>query len=151
MKILSNKEVEKIKEQLKEQYGISELKGIMFETSKEKIRLFTGNLTRDEINRLIYNIRAELIGIYLGKREKDGIRLGFDALQLFKDVINRNVIEIDKENAKRWLNGEDIEVEMKGEGKFVIVGCDNNLIGCGKLNFEGVIKNYVPMERRIRY
>lgn len=149
MKLLNNKEADKIKEQLNEQYGISELNGIMFETSKEKIRLFTGNLTKDEINRIIYNIRTELIGIYLGKRDKDSIRLSFDSLQLFKEEIDRNIIEINKKDAGKWVNGEDIKVEQNGENKFVIIKHNNNLIGCGKISANGEIKNYVPRERRI--
>jgi NOL1/NOP2/fmu family ribosome biogenesis protein len=85
-------------------------------------------------------------GFYLAKFERNGLRLSFDACQLFAKQIKK-YIEIDDEKAERWFKGEEIEINAK-DGFFVLKN-NEDLIGCGLVK-EGKIKNYVPKDRRIK-
>jgi len=131
----------KIVEDLKE-YGIIIKQPIYFKNNS--IYLLTPKAIQ-----LLLQIEKEKIkvfgGFYLGKMEKTGLRLSFDACQLFSNQIKK-YIEIDDEKARRWFNGEDIEVKTEKEGFFVLKNKED-FIGCGFVK-DGKIKNYVPKDRR---
>ncbi|AFK22425.1 hypothetical protein [Pyrococcus sp. ST04] len=86
-------------------------------------------------------------GIYFGKIEADGIRLTIEGAFIVGPKATKNVVEVDDERARRWMRGEDIEVNEEGN-RWVIVKWRSFWLGGGKL-INGVIKNYVPKERRL--
>jgi len=147
MKTLKSNEKKRIIIQLNEQFEISKLPYLLIKFGKEKLRLYSGSLSREELNVLDKNIRIENAGLYFAKEQKDGIRLTLDGTQILKEQINKNILEIDSKQAKEWLRGEDLLVE---EGrKFVILKYDGEFIGCGKSTGDRII-NFVPKERRVR-
>ncbi len=85
-------------------------------------------------------------GIYFGTLEKNGIRLSIEGSFIVGKLAKKNVIELDDENAKRWMGGQDLELPVKG---YVILKWKNFFLGCGKGNGK-IVKNYVPKERRIQ-
>jgi len=95
--------------QLNKQYGITELPYLLIETGKEKVRGFSGSLSKDEIQNLGQLARIELIGSYLIRREND-MRLSFDALHLLKEQITTGIIDIDE---KIFYRQESLEVLAK--------------------------------------
>jgi len=148
IKFIEKSEKREIISKLEEQYGISELPYLLIMIGKEKIRAYSGSLSKVEIMQLGKSVNIELIGIYLMKIEKDGIRLSHDATSLLKDKITKNILDINDEQAKEWLKGDDIFTDNKNFGYFVLRN-KGNLIGCGKLS-QGRIVNFVPKERRIK-
>ncbi|MDK2869743.1 MAG: hypothetical protein PWP39_978 [Pyrococcus sp.] len=86
-------------------------------------------------------------GVYFGKIESDGIRLTIEGAFIIGPKATKNVIEVDDERARRWMRGEDIEVPEEGN-RWVILKWRNFWLGGGKL-VNGVVKNYVPKERRL--
>ncbi|MFA4647399.1 hypothetical protein P8X24_09155 [Pyrococcus kukulkanii] len=86
-------------------------------------------------------------GVYFGKIEADGIRLTIEGAFIIGPKATKNVIEVDDEKAKAWLRGEDIKVDEEGN-RWVILKWRNYWLGGGKL-INGVVKNYVPKERRL--
>lgn len=146
--IINRNEKEKIVEQLNKQFGIHELNYLLIRQGHEKIRAYSGNLSRDELSVLGENINIETLGIYLCKEEASGFRLSHDAPSLLKEQITKNVIELDDSRAQEWLKGHDIEIETDITG-FVILKHNEFLIGCGKAS-NNRITNFVPKERRIR-
>lgn len=145
MKILSKKEKKKILNYL-EDYGIEkkDLINYLFFKKENKIIIITKD--REEVIKKLKDI-ANTIGFYLGKIEKKGFRLSFDACQLFKNKIKK-FIEIDEILAEKWFKGEDLNIEKNINGFFVLK-FNKDFIGCGYLNGKK-IKNYVPKERRIK-
>lgn len=137
-------EKKKIIEQLKEQFGVEKMPGMLVEGGNEKVRLFTGSLTREELNELSNNIRIELVGLYTIKREND-FRISFDSLFLFEDQISKNIIELSDQEMELWMRGKDLEKPME-KGTYVMKYKGLSL-GCGKSNGI-VIFNYVPKNRR---
>lgn len=152
VQFLKSKEKQQIIDQLNAKFGISELKYLLIESGKEKIRGFSGSLSRDELLQLSEIANIEIIGLYLMKREtnKEGneeLRLSFDAPLMLKDQISKNIVNIDDKTLSIWIRGNDISANsMKGA---VIIKNNSDFIGCGLSNGEKVF-NYVPKDRRLR-
>ena len=84
-------------------------------------------------------------GIYFGTIEKDGLRLSIEGSFIVGKIAKKNVIELDAENFRRWMRGEDVEAGVEG---YYIVKCGNYFAGCGKGNGR-ILRNFVPKDRRI--
>ena len=147
MKIVRSTPKKKILQQLNEQFGILKLPFLILRFGKEKFRAYSGNLSVEELNKLDAELRIENIGLYFAKEQIDGIRLTFDGIQLFKDEITKNIIELDDKQADEWLRGNDLDIQT--ENAFKILKHNNEFIGCGKSTGER-ITNFVPKERRIK-
>ncbi|MFH1308200.1 MAG: hypothetical protein ABIH72_05085 [archaeon] len=141
-------EKDEILAELSENFGITSLPYLLIKTGKEKVRAYSGSLSKEEILKLGASINIEILGIYLFKRENDGLRLSFDGTSLLKDQITKSIIELNQEQAHDWLRGRDIYLKTEKQGK-VILKYKDNLLGMGKLS-QGRITNFVPKERRIK-
>lgn len=138
-------EKKKLISDVKEQFGIEKMPGMLIEAGKEKIRLFTGSLTREEIMELSQIVRIELIGLYTFKLENI-YRLSFDAIFLFEGQLNKNIITLDDAEMRQWMKGNDLQKQAP-QG-VVVIKYDDFYLGCGKSN-GNVIFNYVPKNRRL--
>jgi len=148
IQFIRSSEKKKILERLKEQFGITELPYLLIESGKEKIRAFTGHLSKEEILELKQNINIEIIGAYIIKKEFDSqLRLSFDATHLFKDQIKENIIEINEIQTLEWLKGKDLPI-VSPKGIFVIQN-KSDYLGCGKSSGSSII-NHVPKNRRLK-
>jgi len=149
--ILSREEKLEIIKKL-EIYGISNIPFLLFKSGNEKIRAFSGNLNKDEINKLAENIFIETIGLYFAKIDGQDVRLSVDACHLLKQQIKNNVIELTQEQAEEYLKGRDIQIEEEQE-KFsekkiyYILKHKEDILGMSKI-VNKQIKNYLPKERR---
>jgi NOL1/NOP2/fmu family ribosome biogenesis protein len=147
MKIIYSSEKKKILEKLESQYGIKKLPFLLIRFGKEKIRLYSGNLATEELAALDKNLKIENAGLYFAKEQKDGIRLTMDALSILKSQITKNILDLDDEQAEKWMKGYDLDI--KKEKGFKILRHERELIGCGKSTGEK-ITNFTPKERRIK-
>jgi NOL1/NOP2/fmu family ribosome biogenesis protein len=147
MKTLSSSDKKGILKQLNEQFGISKIPYLLLQFGKEKIRAYSGNLSREELKILDRELRVESIGLYFIKEQEDGIRLSLDAVHLSKNQITKNILEINNEQAEKWLKGEDLDI--KTDKSFKILKNQNDFLGCGKSTGEK-ITNFVPKERRVK-
>ena len=147
MKPLSSSQKKKILEQLEDQFGINSLPYLFLQFGKDKIRIYSGNLSKDNLNSLDKNTRIENMGLYFARIQPDGIRLTIDGIQLVKDQITKNIMEINDNQAEDWFKGNDLDI--KAESAFKILKNNDEFIGCGKSTGDR-ITNFVPKERRIR-
>ena len=171
MKPLTSTDKKKIIEQLNKQFGITELPYLLLQFGHDRIRLYSGNLSKEELGGLDKNLRVENIGLYFATFENhknkfrqdrnlflndpksirdfghEGIRLTIDGVQLLKAQITKNIIELDKKQAEDWMKGNDLDI--KTERGWKILRFENELIGCGKSSSEK-IGNFMPKERRVR-
>ena len=120
---------------------------LLIESGKEKIRGFSGSLSREEISEIGRIAPIEAIGIYLLKKEFDW-RLSLDATTILKNQISKNTIEITDKQLEEWIRGFDLDIKYDDKCTIVIKH-DNDLIGCGKSNNQKIF-NYLPQERRIK-
>lgn len=132
---------------LNEQFGITKLPYLLLRFGKEKIRVYSGDLSSEELRNIDKNLRLEVAGLYAMKEQEDGIRLTLDGVSLFKDQIRKNILEIGDEDAREWFKGNDLLIE--DEKGFKILKNNNELIGCGKST--GIkITNFVSKNRRVK-
>ena len=144
---IKSSEKKDIIKELNEQFGISELPYLLIESGKEKIRAFSGSLSKEEIIEVGSMANVEGVGIYLLKKEDTGIRPSFDALMLLKEQINKNILDIDDKQLELWIRGKDLELNIPA-GVYAIRN-NNDFFGCGKSNGK-ILFNYVPKERRLK-
>lgn len=134
--------------QLNEQFGIERLPYLLIESGKERIRAFSGNLSKEEIMQIGSLVKVEIVGLYLIKKEHD-LRLSLDATNVLRNQINKNILEINDEQFEKWIRGYDLQLSPAPiQGTYVIKYKDD-FIGCGKSNGK-IIFNYVPKDRRIK-
>jgi len=147
LQFLKSKEKRTLVEELEEQYGITELPYLLLETGKQKIRGFSGHLSKEEIVQLTRLTNVEIIGAYLINQKDQNARISFDAIQLFKEQITKNIIEINNQQLQLWLRGYDLEIQAPRG--IVVLKYQEDLVGIGKSNTEKIF-NYVPKERKLK-
>ena len=147
MRILNSTDKKKIIEELSQQFGIKKIPYLLLQFGMEKLRIYSGGLPKEELSILDKELRIETAGLYFLKFEKNGIRLNFDAVSVFGKQITKNILDINDEDAKKWLGGE--ELSIKTDKGFKILKNKGEFIGCGKSTGEK-ITNFVPKERRIK-
>ena len=145
---IRSSEKKRIIEQLKEQFGIEKIPYLLIRSGKEKIRAFSGHLSKEEIKTLSQITNIESIGLYLIKQEKEqDLRLSIDATNLLKSQITKNILEVNNEQLLDWIRGKDLQIITTQNTK--IIKHNQDFIGCGKSN--GIkIFNYIPKGRRLK-
>lgn len=145
---IKSSQKKQVVEKLNEIYGITNIPYLLVESGKEKVRAFSGHLSKEEIIKLSEIAKVEVVGLYLLKQEgENDIRLSFDAPIILKDQISKNIIELNETLFHLWIRGNDLDLPaIKGN---VVLKYDGDFVGCGKSN--GIkIFNYVPKDRRLR-
>ncbi len=144
---IKSSEKRRILKELNEIFGIEKIPYLLIESGKEKIRAFSGSLSKEEIINLGKIANIEGVGIYFMKKEDSGLRLSFEAAQLLKEQITKNVLCINDNELELWIRGHDLEIKTP-KGVYIIVHGED-FLGCGKSNGEKIF-NYVPKERRLK-
>ncbi len=146
---IKSSEKKRILEQLEEQFGIEKLPYLLIQSGKDKIRAFSGHLSKDEILKMSQLANIEVIGLYLLRREHD-LRLSFDAVHLLKNQINKNILKISHDEMQAWLRGHNLKIENKDtRTKTLIIKHQDYFLGSGRLK-SGFLINHVPKERRLK-
>jgi NOL1/NOP2/fmu family ribosome biogenesis protein len=144
--ILNKKETEEILTALRSQFGhILWDENLVLIRSGKKLWL----TNRKSVNLDFKRLNVQVIGLYFGKIEHDGIRLSIDCLQLMDPYVNKNVVELNKKQLFNWVRGFDIDIEVKEPGPYLLLKYKNDIVGCGKRKRDGIL-NLVPKDRRIK-
>lgn len=146
IRFLKSKEKKSLLKELEENYGITELPFLLLETGKQKIRGYSGHLSKEEIQELARLTNVEIIGDYLISKKDQDPRISFDAIHLFK--IKKNIIEINNQQLQLWLRGYDLEIPSIKKG-ITILKYKDDIVGIGKSSTEKIF-NYVPKERKLK-
>ena len=145
---IRSSEKKRIIEKLNEQFGIEKIPYLLIESGREKIRAFSGHLSKEEILELTTITLIENIGIYFLNKE-DNFRLTLDAVHILKDQIKKNIIEIDEVQLHDWLRGKDLILTAPINQGPVIIKFKDDFVGYGKSN--GIkIYNFIPKDRRLK-
>ncbi|MEN7982271.1 MAG: hypothetical protein ABFQ65_02400 [Nanoarchaeota archaeon] len=149
LKILNKHEKQEIENKLKNQFGIKSISGILLKRGAERIFLYQGEFTKQEIKKLDYmKINVERVGVYFCKFQNNEIRLSIEGTQILKDQITKNIFELNKEQAETWMKGGELNIKTGVKG-FVIMKYKEDLLGCGKAS-EEKITNFIPKNRRLK-
>jgi NOL1/NOP2/fmu family ribosome biogenesis protein len=144
MKFFNKKQVNKILDELKEYYGIKELKidYAFFQNNKNKIYL----ISKDIKNIDAKDLRINGFGLYFLNISK-GLRLSIEGSQIVGKKATKNIHEINDEELKEWLKGYDLD--CKDIYGYKLIKNSNDFYGVGYAK-ENKIKNFVPKYRRIK-
>ena len=146
-KFIKSSEKKKILQELEEEYGITKLPYLLIETGKQKIRAFSGSLSKVELMQLASVVNVEIIGMYIISKKDNDSRLSFDAVPVFRNQITKNIVEINKDQFEFWIRGHDLEIEAPMGN--VIIKYEDDLVGLGKSNTKKIF-NYISKERKLK-
>ena len=150
--ILSNQETQEILSKLNKQFGIQKLpeNSVLIKIGKEKIFLFNGNFSEEQIKNLEKITFIERIGIYFAKifLPTNEIKLSIEGTQTLKNQITKNIFEINNEQLENWMLGKELNIKTGLKG-IVVIKYKDDLLGCGKAS-ENKIGNFIPKSRRLR-
>lgn len=144
LKALNKKQIKELLKKIEEHYEVKELKldYIFYQSNKGKIFLLSNKFK--EFDHSSLNINS--LGLYFANVKDKEIRLSIEGSQLIGNKAKKNVVEINEEELKDWLLGEDLE-NKKGEG-FVLIKNKNDFYGSGKVTKDRLL-NFVPKEKRM--
>lgn len=123
-----------------ERFGIAEeiMQNYSFFQRGKSVWAFTGNyLPLEDIETL--GIRALRIG--------KGLKPSTAFLRVIGIHATRNVVELDDEQALRYMRGEDIEENFPVDFGYVIVKGGEDILGCGL--YKGRLINQIPKKYRM--
>ncbi len=144
-KVLNSKEVRAIAEMVEMQWGCGLNLGCGFlEGSDGDIFLISRDIERLDLERL----RIDSLGLYFGQLRNNELRLSIEGSQLVGKAAAKNVVELNDDEFKLWLRGEDIEKTLIGCSGYVIIKRAGDFVGCGRCK-DGKILNFVPKARRV--
>src|SRR3990167_5022119 len=107
-RFIKSPEKKEIVKELEKYYGISELPYLLMETGKEKIRVFSGSFSKEEIVQLNQITKIEVVGLYFISQKDSEPRLSFDAVSLARKKITKNIFEMNEEQFNLWIRGHDL-------------------------------------------
>jgi len=146
IQFIKSSKKKKIIQFLTAQFGISKLPYLLIKAGKEKIRAFSGHISKEEIQTLNKLTNIEIIGLYLLKKEQD-FRLSLDATHILEDQITKNILKINDSQFKDWIRGHDLEIQApKGT---LVIKHNEDFLGCTKSNGQKAF-NYIPKNRRLK-
>ena len=148
LKFFNQSEKDRILKQLEHQFGIKELPFELARLGKERIIVFSGNISGREILNIDEVAHIEGIGLYFAKEQTDGIRLSIEGSQLLSNQITKNIFELDEKQAEQWMLGQEISIKTDKKG-FFIMKFKDDFLGTGKAS-ENRITNFVPKQRRLK-
>ena len=143
LKFLNSKETKEILKLIEEQWGAKlKLDYTFARNNKNRVFIVNKDISKIDFSKL----RINSVGMYFCDIENE-IRLSIEGSQIIGPKSTKNVVEIDEEQAKKWLKGEDLEIKGDYSG-FIILKNNGDFLGTGRFK-EGKILNYVGKERRI--
>lgn len=150
LKILNKKQKQGIIEKLNEQFGIKDIPGKIIMMGKEKLFLFSGSFTDNEIKKLEKLTVIERIGFYFAKIDEptNKIRLSIEGSQILKNQIKKNIFDLNEKEAEQWMKGQELQIKT-GKKDFLIIKYKEDYLGSGKAS-EEKIGNFIPKNRRLK-
>lgn len=142
-----------------EDLGMEKISELLIKTG-DRVRAFSGDLSKEQIMEIWRLLPIEGIGLYAGKDmvNRSGVRevrLSLDGMHLWQGQLNKRNIKLTEEQEELWFKGKDIELDEEQIGQFnggfvcVKSHDDKDFIGMGKIGGEpATLFGYLPKERR---
>jgi len=144
IKILNKKETKEIFNSIEQQWNAKlKLDYVFLKTEKGKVYIINKDISKIDLSKL----RVNTIGLYFAEMKNNEIRLSIEGSQIIGPKANKNILELNQEEVKEWMKGNDLEKEGNFSG-FLIIKNKDDYLGCGKYR-DGEILNFVNKARRI--
>jgi len=143
-RFLASKDLKQLKQLFEQYWGFTEkLDYFFFQTEKGRIYVVSRDLEKLELT----DYKINTIGMYFAEFKKEQLRLSIEGSQIIGPKATKNVLELDEEEMRAWMRGEDLDKET-GLKDFAIIKHGNDFLGTGKC-VEGKVLNFVPKARRL--
>jgi len=153
--VLNENEKRAFISKLAEQFGTREINGTLIQLGKERIILFTSNITEKEIKEIVKNSHIESIGVYIAKidPQTNDIRLSIEGSQLLykQGQITKSIFELrNEQEVEQWMSGQELPIgsDITGTNGFLIMKYKDDILGSGKAS-QNKIGNFIPKSRRL--
>lgn len=146
--VLNSKDRKLIRQQLVDQFGITELfddKVLFCFNKKERVYLANKELFDVQQDEL----RTNMFGLYIGTFMIDGFRLSIEGAQLLGPQATKNILSLSKDLRDAWLKGEELEASNHDDDCYLLLKYENDFLGVGKKKGERVL-NYLPKSRKLK-
>lgn len=144
-KVLNKKQIKKIFSLIKEQWDADvKIEHVFLQDNDEKLYITNRDISRIDLSRL----RINSIGMYFGLIRNNELRLSIEASQMIGAYAKKNIVDLHKKDAARWLAGEDLDYSGNETG-FALIKHNDDFLGTGKIK-EGRILNFIPKARRLK-
>lgn len=143
-KILNSKQKKVILKLVQQQWSSDfDFSGYAFlQTKADKVYI----VNRDFACLDLKDLRIDSLGLYLGQILNSEFRLSIEGSQLVGPMAKKNVLEIDKDQLKKWFLGDDLPLQTKNKG-FLLVRFNDDFVGSGKVKDDSLL-NFVPKARK---
>jgi NOL1/NOP2/fmu family ribosome biogenesis protein len=143
---LNTKKIKELSSKLTERFGVTFSKDYLWYVHTKKKDIYLLSKKAKEIS--LDSLRVNNLGLYVANLDNhDIIRLSIEGSQLLGPKATKSVIELDKNQLRTWLRGEDMPYEY--ENGYVIIKSGKDFCGCGRIK-DNILLNFVPKGRRIR-
>ena len=144
IRILNKKEIKEILNLIENQWQAKlSLNYVFLKTEKGKIYIVNKDISDIDLSKL----RINSIGLYFGEIRGNELRVSIEGSQIIGPEAKKNVLDLDEDEVKEWMKGNDLEKKGDFQGFFIIKHKDD-FLGCGKWRKDKVL-NYVNKARRI--
>ncbi|MDJ0269833.1 MAG: hypothetical protein NXY59_04670 [Aigarchaeota archaeon] len=92
--------------------------------------------------------KVDSIGLYVAKYRKWGLTLSIEGSHYLCQQL-KNTLELDRDDAVRWMMAAPVEARQKTSGKFVVARYHGFCMGTGVMGRDGRAYPQVPKWRRI--
>lgn len=144
--ILNTREIKRIKDRLIQQFGYALQKDYAYlQNEKNKIYLINKDAAKVDWKKLI----IDKMGLYFAEDKETEIRLSKEGAQLLAQEAKKNqkkilnLIELNVEETKAYFRGLDIEKDLGGTSRMVLLAYKDDVLGCAKYK-ENKILNFLP-------
>jgi NOL1/NOP2/fmu family ribosome biogenesis protein len=143
MKILNKKQIKNILNELKEYYGIKELKidYAFLQNNKDKLYIIS-----KDFDNITTNMRINGLGLYFLNNSR-GLRLSIEGSQIVGKNATDHIHKLNNKDIKLWLNGQDLD--CKDLYGYYLIKNKKDFYGVGYAK-DGRMKNFIPKYRRIK-
>ncbi len=146
LNILNKKQIKKILDLIKQQWGCTvKLDYTFLQSQKDKLYIVSKDISKIDFSK----IRVDSVGIYFGVMQHNELRLSLEGSQLIGPYAKKNVLELDEKQAKQWMKGQDIDYPGSTKA-FLIIKHNKYYLGCAKHKNDKLF-NHVPKARRLLY
>ncbi len=143
--ILNSKQTKEVLNLVENQFGARFTLDYAFLKS-EKNEIYAVSRDIKEIN--LDKLRIDSIGLFLGEIRNNEFIPTIEGSQIIGKAAKKSVFDVDEEQAKEWVKGENLTINTKLRG-IVLIKRDNDFLGCGKIA-EGKIINHTSKDRRLK-
>ena len=129
LKILNTRDLKEIRNKLKEQFDYDYQEDYAFlMNEKGRIYIINKDLSRVDFKKL----RVDKFGLYFGELRNQEVRLSMEGAWLVGKKAKKNVIDITKEEVKKYFLGESLNQDLGQVNRFVLLKYDQDVFGCAK-------------------